>query len=114
RRLQGYGIASATSSYAAVGTAGDEAVVEGSGWKWRVDPEAVAAIADDAGGRVAILNPYDRMVFDRPRLRELFDFEFISEQFKPKAQRVYGYFAHPILIGDRFVGLLDAALDKKK
>lgn len=36
------------------------------------------------------------------------------EQFKPKAQRVYGYFAHPILVGDRVVGLLDAELNKKK
>ncbi len=35
------------------------------------------------------------------------------EQFKPKAQRVYGYFAHPILLGDRFVGMLDAEVDRK-
>ena len=54
------------------------------------------------------------MLFDRPRLQELFEFEYILEQFKPKAQRRYGYFAHPILLGDRFVGLLDAELDKKK
>ena len=54
------------------------------------------------------------MLFDRPRLAELFDFEFILEQFKPKAQRVYGYFVHPILIGDRFSALMDAELDKKK
>ncbi len=54
------------------------------------------------------------MLFDRPRLTELFAFEFVLEQFKPKAQRRYGYFAHPILIGDGFVGLLDAELDKKK
>ena len=95
-------------------TAGEPAEVEGSAWKWRVDPEAIAALGDDPGGRVAILNPYDRMLFDRPRLAELFDFEFILEQFKPKAQRVYGYFVHPILIGDRFSALMDAELDKKK
>src|SRR5690606_8415157 len=71
RRLQGYGIARRRSAMAGVGEAGEPAVVEGSDWPWRVDPEAVAALADDAGGRVAILNPYDRMVFDRPRLREL-------------------------------------------
>ncbi len=54
------------------------------------------------------------MLFDRPRLAELFGFEYVLEQFKPRAQRVYGYFAHPILVGDRFAGLLDAELDKKK
>ncbi|MCK6080305.1 winged helix DNA-binding domain-containing protein [Microbacterium sp. EYE_5] len=114
RRLQAYGIARQKSPWAGVGAAGEEATVEGSAWRWRVDPEAVEALADDPGGRAAILNPYDRMLFDRPRLTELFDFTFVLEQFKPKHQRVYGYFAHPILVGDRFIGLLDAALDKKK
>ena len=54
------------------------------------------------------------MLFDRPRLTELFGFEFVLEQFKPKAQRRYGYFVHPVLVGDRFAALLDAQLDKKK
>ncbi|WP_394278853.1 DNA glycosylase AlkZ-like family protein [Microbacterium sp.] len=114
RRLQALGIARQKSGWSGVGTAGEEARVEGSEWRWRVDPEAIAALDDDPGGRAAILNPYDRMLFDRPRLTELFDFTFVLEQFKPKAQRVYGYFAHPILVGDRFIGLLDAALDKKR
>ncbi len=114
RRLQAAGLAKQKSPWTPVGDAGEEARVEGSSWKWRVDPVAVAALADDAGGRVAILNPYDGMLFDRPRLKELFDFDFVLEQFKPKGQRIYGYFAHPILVGDRFVGLLDAQLDKKK
>ncbi len=114
RRLQALGLARQKSSWSGVGLAGEEARVEGSAWKWRVDPAALAALDDDPGGRVAILNPYDRMLFDRPRLVELFDFEFVLEQFKPASQRRYGYFAHPILIGDRFAGLLDAQLDKKK
>lgn len=114
RRLQAAGIAKQKSPWTAVGMAGEPAVVEGSAWKWRVDPEALAALEDDPGGRAAILNPYDRMLFDRPRLTELFDFTYVLEQFKPRSQRVYGYFAHPILVGDRFVGLLDAELDKKK
>lgn len=114
RRLQAAGLARQKSPWTPVGDAGEPARVEGSDWKWRVDPAALETLDDDPGGRVAILNPYDGMLFDRPRLKELFDFEYILEQFKPKAQRVYGYFAHPILVGDRFVGLLDAALDKKK
>jgi uncharacterized protein YcaQ len=114
RRLQAAGIAKQRSPWTPVGMAGEPAEVEGSGWKWRVDPEAIAALDDDPGGRAAILNPYDRMLFDRPRLSELFDFSYVLEQFKPKSQRKYGYFAHPILVGDRFVGLLDAELDKKK
>ncbi|MEH3090196.1 MAG: winged helix DNA-binding domain-containing protein [Microbacterium arborescens] len=114
RRLQGAGLARQKSSWSGVGLAGDPATVEGSAWKWRIDPRALDAIDDDPGGRVAILNPYDGMLFDRPRLIEAFDFTYKLEQFVPKAQRVYGYFAHPILCGDRFIGLLDAALDKAK
>lgn len=114
RRLQAAGIARQKSPWTPIGMAGEPARVEGSSWKWRVDPQAVAALDDDPGGRVAILNPYDRMLFDRPRLTELFEFPFILEQFKPKAQRVYGYFVYPILIGDRFAGLLDAEVDKKR
>ncbi len=113
-RLQAAGIARRKSSWTPIGEAGEPAEVEGSAWKWQVDPEALTALDDDPGGRVAILNPYDRMLFDRPRLAELFDFPFVLEQFKPKAERIYGYFVHPILIGDRFAALLDAELDKKK
>ena len=35
-------------------------------------------------------------------------------QFKPKPQRRYGFFAHPILLGDRFVGMLDAEVDRER
>ncbi len=112
RRLQAFGIAKQKSPWTPVGEAGELATVEGMRQKYRVDPEALAALEEDAGGRVAILSPYDRMLFDRPRLKELFEFEYVLEQFKPKPQRKYGYFAHPILFGDRFIGMLDAELSK--
>jgi uncharacterized protein YcaQ len=113
-RLRAAGIAKQKSPWTPVGMAGEAATVEGSSWKWRVDPEALATLDDDPGGRVAFLNPYDGMLFDRPRLAELFDFEYVLEQFKPKPQRKYGYFAHPILLGDRFVGMLDAEVDRDR
>jgi uncharacterized protein YcaQ len=114
RRLKAAGIAKQRSPWTPVGQAGEPAVVEGQTQKYRVDPEAVAALEQDEGGRVAVLNPYDGMLFDRPRLRELFDFDYVLEQFKPKPQRRYGLFAHPILMGDRFVGMLEATVDRDK
>ncbi|WP_367948787.1 crosslink repair DNA glycosylase YcaQ family protein [Microbacterium sp. NC79] len=108
RRLKALGIAKAKSPWSRVGMAGVAATVQGSAWKFRVDPEALEALDTDAGGRVALLNPYDSVLFDRPRLQEIFGFTYVLEQFKPKAERRFGYFAHPILIGDRFAGLLDA------
>jgi uncharacterized protein YcaQ len=113
RRLQASGIAKAHWYWNPVADAGEPAVVEGSRWKYRVDPVALAALDDDDdGGRVAFLNPYDSLLFDRPRLKELFEFAYVLEQFKPEPQRRYGYFAHPILLGDRFVGMLDAKVDR--
>jgi uncharacterized protein YcaQ len=113
-RLRAAGIARQKSPWTPVGVVGEAATVEGSTWKWRVDPDALATLDDDPGGRVAFLNPYDGILFDRPRLAELFDFEYVLEQFKPKAQRRYGFFAHPILLGDRFVGMLDAEVDRTR
>lgn len=114
RRLQAVGIARQKSPWSLVGEAGEPATVEGSTWKYRVDPAEVALLDHDEGGRVAFLNPYDGMLSDRPRLKEIFEFEYVLEQFKPKPQRKYGFFAHPILMGDRFVGMLDAAVDRDR
>jgi len=112
RRLQAAGIAKQKSPWSGAGTAGEAATIEGLAGTWRVDPRQLAALEDDADGRVAFLNPYDGMLFDRPRLRDVFEFDYVLEQFKPKPQRKYGLFAHPILLGDRFVGMLEAELDR--
>ncbi|MDM4763148.1 crosslink repair DNA glycosylase YcaQ family protein [Galbitalea sp. SE-J8] len=114
RRLRAAGIAKQRSPWTPVGGAGVPVAIEGSSRAYRADAELLASLDDEAfEGRVAILNPYDGMLFDRPRLQEIFDFAYVLEQFKPKAQRVYGYFAHPVLLDDRFVALLDAEVDRK-
>jgi hypothetical protein len=94
--------------------AGEPVLVEGMKGTWRVDPEALAALGDDPGGRVAFLNPYDGMMADRRRLEDLFGFHYVLEQFKPKPERRYGLFAHPILLGDRFAGMLEAEVDRRR
>ena len=93
-----------------VGEAGEPAVVEGVTGAWRVDP---TYLVGDFEGRTALLSPFDRLVHDRVRAQELFDFEYALEMYKPAAQRRWGYFALPILHEDRLVGKLDAAADQK-
>ncbi|MET8153488.1 DNA glycosylase AlkZ-like family protein [Actinoplanes sp. NPDC049668] len=90
--------------------AGEPATVEGVRGRWRVDP----ALLDEAfTGRTALLSPLDRLVFDRKRMTELFEFDYQLEMFKPVAERRWGYWALPILHGDRLVGKLDATADRK-
>jgi uncharacterized protein YcaQ len=93
-----------------VGEAGEPAVVEGTKGEWRVDPKALEG---DFRGRTALLSPFDRLVYDRARAEELFDYEYTLEMYKPAAKRRWGYFALPILHGDRLVGKVDAIADRK-
>jgi uncharacterized protein len=93
-----------------VGEAGEPALVEGTTGDWRVDP---TALGEDFDGRTALLSPFDRLVYDRVRAQELFEFEYTLEMYKPAAKRRWGYFALPVLHDDRLVGKVDATADRK-
>jgi uncharacterized protein YcaQ len=93
-----------------VGEVGEPAVVEGVKGEWRVDP---SLLGQPFSGRAALLSPLDRLVYDRKRMVELFEFDYQLEMFKPAAKRRWGYFALPILYGDRLVGKVDATADHK-
>jgi uncharacterized protein YcaQ len=43
---------------------------------------------------------------------EIFEFDYQLEMYKPAARRRWGYYALPILYGDRLVGKLDATADR--
>jgi uncharacterized protein YcaQ len=115
RRLASLGLARRKSPVvpmepAGVGDAGEPAVVEGTSGEWRVDP---ALLGGDFEGRTALLSPFDRLVHNRVRAQELFDFEYTLEMYKPVARRRWGYYALPVLHHDRLVGKVDATADRK-
>ena len=84
--------------------------VEGTTGEWRVDP---AALEGGFEGRTALLSPFDRLVHDRVRAQDLWGFEYVLEMYKPKPARRWGYFALPVLHGDRLVGKVDATAERK-
>jgi uncharacterized protein YcaQ len=115
RRLRALGIARARGPECPVepgdvGEAGEPAVVEGVKGTWRVDP---SLLGQPFSGRAALLSPFDRLIYDRKRMVELFEFDYQLEMYKPAAKRRWGYFALPILYHDRLVGKLDATADRK-
>jgi uncharacterized protein len=106
RRLRALGIARPQI----VNEAGIPAEVEGTIGPWRLAPEATA---EGFVGRTALLSPFDRLVHNRARTMDLFDFDYTLEMYKPKEQRRWGYFALPVLHDDRLVGKVDALADRK-
>lgn len=110
RRLRSLGIVrvrtqSSPVEFLDVGEVGEPAVVEGVRGRWRVDP---ALLGQPFRGRVAVLSPLDQLVYERKRMVDLFEFDYQLEMYKPAARRRWGYFALPILYGDRLVGKVDA------
>jgi hypothetical protein len=115
RRLGSLGLARARGQATpieplGVGDAGEPAVVEGVRGKWRVDPGQLGLPYEP---RVALLSPIDRRNYDRKRMAEIFEFDYQLEMYKPAAQRRWGYYALPILVGDRLLGKVDATADRR-
>jgi uncharacterized protein len=81
--------------------------VDGAVYLW---PAAVAARPDgEVPRRVRFLAPFDPVVWDRRRFEHLFGWAYRFEAYTPVAQRVRGYYAMPMLWGDRMVGWANAS-----
>ena len=88
--------------------------VEVDGWDKKdawADPAALAALDAGAAGRhrTTLLSPFDSLIWDRPRTERLFGFTHRLEAYVPKAKRIHGYYAMPLLHGGQLVGRVDPA-----
>jgi len=63
--------------------------------------------------RVKILSPFDNLLIQRQRMRDLFEFDYQIECYVMANKRKYGYFVLPILAGQQFIGRMDAKIDRK-
>jgi uncharacterized protein YcaQ len=71
-----------------------------TGWYWPAGEHGSASPADE----VRLLAPFDPVVWDRRRFELLWGWAYRFEAYTPAAKRKLGYYALPLLWGDRVVG----------
>lgn len=79
------------------------AAVDGVRYLW---PPGLEEAAADVGRsrRVRFLAPFDPVVWDRSRFEHLWGWPYRFEAYTPAPKRQFGYYALPVLFGDRVVG----------
>ena len=90
-----------------VGTLGDLADY------YRIKQAPARAAVADLVDAAALLSPFDPIVWARPRAERLFDFHYRIEIYTPAAQRIFGYYSLPVLVGDTLVGRVDLKNDRQ-
>ena len=88
--------------------------LEGAGKQehW-AEPATLESACGGTSELVHILSPFDPLMIQRKRTHLFFDYEHRFEAYVPKAKRVFGYFALPVLVGDCIVAALDLKTDRK-
>ncbi|KAB2858787.1 MAG: winged helix-turn-helix domain-containing protein [Anaerolineae bacterium] len=86
--------------------------VEGWDTPGYLHPDTLQQVEAAAAGHIpqsktTLLSPFDPLVWDRGRVRDLFGMEYKNEFFMPAAKRQYGYFSVPILYHNALIGRLD-------
>lgn len=84
------------------------ATLDGTTWYWPADenPRSRRWAVDD---QVRLLAPFDPIVWDRRRFTLFWGWTYKFEAYTPPGQRQFGYYALPMLWGERVIGWANVA-----
>jgi uncharacterized protein len=77
------------------------------------EPALLDTAEAEAPGLVHVLSPFDPLIIQRKRLKLFFGYEHLFEAYVPAEKRRMGYFALPVLKGDRIVAAIDIKADRE-
>lgn len=63
--------------------------------------------------KARFIAPLDQLIWCRNAVKQLWDFEYIWEVYKPPSQRRWGYYVLPVLYKDKFVARFDGKYDRQ-
>ena len=75
--------------------------------------QAVLKGQADLKPRMSFIAPLDPLMWDKALIQALWDFRYSWEIYTPAVKRNYGYYTLPILFGDRFIGRIEPAADRR-
>jgi hypothetical protein len=86
--------------------------IDGDPTPYYAEAATVEAAPAEVAPAVHILSPFDPLIILRKRLEALFGYRHLFEAYVPKAKRVLGYFALPVLVDDDIVAAIDLKADR--
>ena len=95
--------------------AGELHDVKAADARWLALPELMHLLDKPlARTKVKILSPFDNLVIQRKRMRQLFDFDYQIECYVPEKKRRFGYFVLPVIWQGRFGARMDCKAHRDK
>lgn len=87
-------------------------LLDGKTWYHRPQLALTNGLPEKLPNKVWLLSPFDNLVIQRDRLKQLFHFDYQIEVYVPAAKRQIGYYSLPMLYKDQFIGQVDVKADR--